>query len=279
MLCGMTVIYPEYVCNEGLPPAPCCENVPPWVPAPHKVGKMHLLNVQLFPEKGPDLTKYPFNLPLFHQTQRIAFTSPVTFFVGENGTGKSTLLKALANKCRIQIWKDEEGTRFDRSPYEDRLYQFIDIQWADGPVPGSFFDAEVYRNFALYVDQWAAADPGLLNYFGGKSLITQSHGQSLMSFFRARYGIKGLHLLDEPETALSPKSQIKLLKLLDKMSRTQAVQFIVATHSPILLACPRAVIFSFDKTPVSSIFYEDTHHYRIYRDFMTDRKQFLQRPD
>lgn len=238
---------------------------------------MHLLNVRLFPEKGPDLTVYPFNLPLFHHTQRIAFSSPVTFFVGENGTGKSTLLKALANKCRIQIWKDEEGTRFERNPYEDRLYQFIDIQWADGPVTGSFFDAEVYRNFALYVDQWAASDPGLLNYFGGKSLISQSHGQSLMSFFKARYGIRGLHLLDEPETALSPRSQIGLLKLLEEMSRSEAVQFIVATHSPILLACPGATIFSFDQTPVSPISYEDTTHFKIYRDFMTNRGKYLKK--
>jgi len=236
---------------------------------------LHLLGVQLFPEKGPNLSVYPFNLPLFHHTQHIEFASPVTFFVGENGTGKSTLLKALARKCGIQIWKDEEGTRFDRNPYEDRLHQFIDIQWADGPVPGSFFDAEVYRNFALYVDQWAAADPGLLNYFGGKSLVSQSHGQSLMSFFRSRYGIRGLHLLDEPETALSPRSQIALLKLLEEMSRTAPVQFIVATHSPILLACPGAKILSFDTTPVSAITYEDTAHYRLYRDFMTDRSRFL----
>ncbi len=236
---------------------------------------MHLKSISLFPEKGPTLSRYPFNLPLFHNTDKLEFTAPVTFFAGENGTGKSTLLKAIAKKCRIHIWKDEEGTRFDSNPYEDKLFQFMDVHWTDGPVPGSFFDSEIYRDFALYLDEWAANDPGMLDYFGGKSLMIQSHGQSLMSFFTSRYRIRGLHLLDEPETALSPKSQIELLHLLKTMSRKGQVQFIIVSHSPILLACPGAVIYSFDQTPVASIPYEETDHYRIYRDFMRDRSGFL----
>jgi len=236
---------------------------------------MYLKRVRLYPEKGPTLEHYPFNLPVFHETESIEFKAPVTFFVGENGTGKSTLLRALANKCRIHVWKDDEGPRFDRNPYEDKLFEFIDIQWADGPVPGSYFDAEIYRDFALYVDEWAAADPGLLAYFGGKSLMTQSHGQSLMSFFKARYRIRGIHLMDEPETALSPKTQIELLQLLKELSRTGSVQFIIATHSPILLACPGAVIYTFDRIPVSTVDYEDTVHYRLYRDFMADRSKYV----
>ncbi len=236
---------------------------------------MHLKRVCLYPEKGPTMDHYPFNLPVFHQTDHIEFTVPVTFFVGENGTGKSTLLKALARKCRIHIWKDEEGARFDRNPYEDKLSEFINVSWVDGPVPGSYFDSEIYRDFATYVDEWAAADPGQLAYFGGKSLMTQSHGQSLMSYFSTRYRIRGLYLLDEPETALSPKSQIELLQVLRNMGSTGQVQFIVATHSPILLACPGAAIYSFDSMPVAPMDYEDTAHYRIYRDFMMDRRKFL----
>lgn len=236
---------------------------------------MHLDYVHLYPEKGPTLTQYPFNLRVFHETPGIAFTSPVTFLVGDNGTGKSTLLKALAEKCRIHIWKDVEGTRFQNNPYEDKMHEFIAVQWTDGPVPGSYFDSEIYKDFAAYVDEWAAADPDFLEYFGGKSLVAQSHGQSLMSFFKARYQIKGLHLLDEPETALSPKSQIELLRVLRETSREKPVQFIIATHSPILLACPGAVIYSFDRTPIASVAYEDTDYYRIYRDFMADRSRFM----
>ena len=121
-------------------------------------------------------------------------------------------------------------------------------------------------------------DPGLLEYFGGKSLISQSHGQSLMAFFKSRLKIKGLYILDEPETALSPKSQLTLLSLLKEASLTGQAQFIIATHSPILLACPGAQIMTFDEIPVRRIAYEDTDHYRIYRDFMADPQKFLPKP-
>ena len=106
--------------------------------------------------------------------------------------------------------------------------------------PGSFFGSSVFQDFARILDDWASTDPGQLAYFGGKSLLTQSHGQSIMSFFKARYAIKGLYLLDEPETALSPRTQIELLDLLTTMSAAGHAQFIIATHSPILLSCPGA---------------------------------------
>jgi len=106
-------------------------------------------------------------------------------------------------------------------------------------------------------------------------LTTQSHGQSLMSFFRSRYQIKGLYLLDEPETALSPRSQIELLDILKNMSAAGHAQFIIATHSPLLLACPGAIIYTFDNSPVQQIQYEQTGHYSLYKDFMMDRNKYL----
>lgn len=106
-------------------------------------------------------------------------------------------------------------------------------------------------------------------------MITQSHGQSLMALFKARYELKGLYLLDEPETALSPKSQLELLKILNKQGSKDHAQFIVASHSPILLACPGAEIYSFDHIPLTRVEYEDTEYYKIYKSFMNDRTRYF----
>ena len=119
-------------------------------------------------------------------------------------------------------------------------------------------------------------DPGLLDYFGGKSLMIQSHGQSLMSFFKSRFKIKGLYLLDEPETALSPTTQIELLKLIAKMGQSGHAQFIIATHSPILLACPQATLYRFSAASLEPIKYEDTEHFQVYKSFMRDPNRYIQ---
>ena len=214
---------------------------------------MHLKCVRLFPEQYPTNQRYPFNQPIFQQTTQLIFSKPITFFVGENGTGKSTLLQAMCRKCDIHIWHGIDRPRAQVNPYEEMLYRYVTVEWANGKVPGSFFASDLFQHFAQLLDEWATDDPGMLRYFGGQSLLTQSHGQSLMSLFRNRYKIPGLYLLDEPETALSPKSQLGLLHILRTMSQAGHAQFLIATHSPILLACPNADIFSFDTIPVSSI--------------------------
>ncbi len=237
---------------------------------------MHLKSVTLQAENYPTREHYPFNLPVFHLTKCVPFPTPVTLFVGENGTGKSTLMEAICRQCGIHIWQDTGKVRYQRNPYEDKLSGCLELEWANGKVPGSFFGSDVFGYFTQVLDEWAASDPGQLKYFGGSSLVTKSHGQSLMAYFRARYQIEGLYLLDEPETALSPRSQLELLDLLDRMSRQGHAQFIVATHSPILLACPGATIYSFDRIPLAPVAYEETEHYRIYRNFMQDPLEYLQ---
>lgn len=236
---------------------------------------IHLKRILLFPEKYPTRDHYPFSKKIFRETRAIDLHSPITFFVGENGTGKSTLLEALAIRCSIHIWRDTERIHFEDNPYEKWLWRFLRLEWADGAVAGSFFSSELFNHFAQNLDDWAASDPEMLKYFGGKSLLSQSHGQSLMSYFRARYQIRGLYLLDEPETALSPRSQLEFVRLLDRIVRQGHAQFVIATHSPIILACPGAGIYSFNEIPIRPIGYEETEHYRIYRDFMADPKAYL----
>jgi len=236
---------------------------------------MHLSGVDLDPERYPVTDAYPFNLPILDHHETIRFERPVTLFVGENGSGKSTVLSAIARRCRVHQWRREGRQRATHNPWEDRLGEFIRVDWANGRVPGSYFASDTFNDFAVILDEWAHDDPGQLKYFGGESLLTQSHGQSLMSYFRARYPIRGLYLLDEPETALSPRTQLELLKLLVEIAREGDSQFIIATHSPILLACPDATLLSFDGGEVSPIAYEDTDHYRVYRDFMADPSGFI----
>jgi predicted ATPase len=236
---------------------------------------MHLKSVALRPAQYPVKDRYPFNLPVFNQSEQIVFSTSITLFVGENGTGKSTLIQAIARACGIHIWQDEERKRAEHNPYEDKLSEHTSVEWVNGPVQGSFFGSSVFQDFVRILDDWAAVSPGLLQYFGGQSLMTQSHGQSIMSFFNARYQIKGLYLLDEPETALSPKTQLKLLDLLVRTGVAGHAQFIVATHSPILLACPEATILSFDHIPIREVHYEETEHYKLYKGFMEDRQKCI----
>ncbi|MDD1672591.1 MAG: AAA family ATPase, partial [Methanomicrobiales archaeon] len=151
----------------------------------------------------------------------------------------------------------------------------LDIEWTSERVPGAFFASEMFLHFAQILDEWAVADPGILTYFGNESLMEKSHGQSHMAYFRHRFRIKGLYLLDEPENALSPRMQLELLKLFQELNTLGTTQFIIATHSPILLAFPDAEIYSFDHTPIQKVAYEETDYYQIYRDFLTNRERYL----
>lgn len=107
---------------------------------------MHLLEIQFFPENYPTSEAYPFHLPVFQKTRRMTLSTPVTFMAGENGTGKSTLLRALCNRCGIHIWEDEPGKRTQHNPHEENLYQHIKVQWTDKKVPGSFFRPGTHTN-------------------------------------------------------------------------------------------------------------------------------------
>jgi predicted ATPase len=228
---------------------------------------MHLERLIFQRDRFPVLDVYPFNLGILRSTPALDLPTPVTFFVGENGSGKSTLLRAIARRCGIHIWEGLERTRLSNNPLEEELYKYIEVQWSKTPVPGSFFAAELFRGFSQSVDEWAINDPEVLETYGGKSLLVQSHGQSHLAFFTHRFRLEGLYLLDEPENALSPNNQLLFRDLLGKIAITGKGQFILATHSPLLLSLPGACIYCFDQLPLKPVEFEETEHFQVYKKF------------
>jgi predicted ATPase len=236
---------------------------------------MYITEIELETDRYPTKGCYPFNIPTLSTPQKLSLDKPVVFFVGENGSGKSTLLEALCRKCGIHIWDKPKRHIAHENPYETRLSDYVDVTWANGRVPGSLFRAETFREFADFIDDVALCDPGRLKYHGGRILNVLSHGQGILSYLATRYQIKGLYFLDEPEAALSPTSQIKFLKLLQGLSAQGHAQFIIATHSPILLALPGAQIYSFDPPEIAEVQYTETEHYRLYKQFLADPGAYL----
>jgi len=237
---------------------------------------MHITKVRINSDDYPTSRYYPFNIPALRETPILTFKKPVVFFVGENGSGKSTLLEAITRKCGVTIWDKPRRHVAHNNPYETRLADYVTVTWANGHVPGSLFRAETFRDFADFLDDVALCDPGRLKYHGGKILNTLSHGEAILTYFGGRYHVKGLYFLDEPESALSPSAQVRFLKLLQRLEVEGHAQFIMATHSPILLAYPGAQIFNFDSPCIEEVDYEDTAHYRLYKQFFTDRSAFLE---
>ena len=236
---------------------------------------MYLSKVRINSGRYPTDRFYPFNLPILRDTAELTFTKPVALFVGENGSGKSTLLEAITRKCGVHIWHKPKRHAAHNNPYETRLADYITHTWLNGQVPGSLFRAETFHDFADFLDDVALCDPGRLKYHGGRILNTLSHGEGILSYFSGRYHIKGIYFLDEPEAALSPTSQVKFLQLLQQLEAVGHAQFIIATHSPILLAYPGGQIYSFDSPRIEEVAYEDTTHYRIYKQFFVDRTVFF----
>jgi predicted ATPase len=243
---------------------------------------MRLQAVEIRGDEFPDHEAYPFNVAPLQGRQELRFGRSISFFVGENGSGKSTLIDAIARRCGLHVWA--EPKRGAAPPAyrpgapvrpRGRLSDYVRVTVAGGPVRGGMFSAESFREWAEFLDDVSQIDPGQAKYQGGLGITKRSHGEGLLAYFRGRYQIPGLYFLDEPESALSPASQVDLLRLLDEYGRRGHAQFIVATHSPILMALREAQVFHFGDSAIEETRYEDTPHYRLYRDFMADPGSFL----
>jgi predicted ATPase len=231
-------------------------------------GAPFLHRIETLPEKI-DPTRYPFNIRAFSHGIDLALRSKVTFFVGENGSGKSTLLEALAECCGFN---PEGGNRdHHRATFADRspLAQALRLSWLPKVTEGFFMRAESFYNFATYIEK--VSD---FRAYGGKSLHEQSHGESFISLFANRFE-QGIYILDEPEAALSPQRQLSFLKIIHDLATPGHAQFLIATHSPIILSYPGAVLFSLDGDTIQEISYRETKHFLITRDFLNSPERFF----
>ncbi|MFC4403900.1 AAA family ATPase [Gracilibacillus xinjiangensis] len=236
---------------------------------------MFLRNIQLQREKIDSFSSYPFSIPAIRQFHELEITKPVTFFIGENGTGKSTLLEAIADKCEFNTAGGGRNNLYQVDSAASDLGDYIRLAWLPKVTNGFFLRAESFYNFATHLDQVEAEAMKPYAAYGGKSLHHQSHGESFLSLFLNRFRGKAIYLLDEPEAALSPNRQFTFLRILHDLSRNQECQFIIATHSPILLGYPDAMILSFDNGMIEPVEYEETDHYRVTKYFLQHREKFL----
>lgn len=264
---------------------------------------LHLKSISITQRQDQENAKFPFNLPIVASLEEIEFSSQVTFFVGENGSGKSTLLEAIA--CAAgSITVGSESVKTDKSLGAVRkLAQELHLSWQKRTHKGFFLRAEDFFGYARKLSQMRqefeadlkdvdkeyegrskmAADYARMPYSRelhdikqqyGKELDTYSHGESFLTLFQSRFVPNGFYLLDEPEAPLSPIRQLAFISALKSMVEQDA-QFIIATHSPIIMAFPQAVILSFDSARIQQVNYADLEHVKLTRSFLNNPDAYL----
>jgi predicted ATPase len=217
-----------------------------------------------------DIEEYYNNISAIRNMDLINFKNKITFFVGENGSGKSSLLEAIAIKYGFNPEGGSINYNFSTKPTHSELSDILVLSKGLHAKDGFFLRAESFYNVASYIDDIGV---DLIGY-GGESLHKQSHGESFMSLINNRFRGNGLYILDEPEAALSPQRQLSLLIIINELVNNNS-QFIIATHSPILLGIEDATIYSFDNEQIRQVAYEETESYRITKLFIENRSLLL----
>lgn len=218
---------------------------------------------------------YLNDIPIIKNLDILTFDSPITFFVGENGTGKSTLLEAIAIKYGFNPEGGTLNFNFHTNNTHSSLYRSLILDRGyRRPKEGFFLRAESFYNVATQLEEYENSAPDPFYNYGGKSLHHQSHGESFLTLIQYRFNQNSLYILDEPEASLSPQRQLTLLIKIYELSK-EGTQFIIASHSPILLGIPNAKILNFDNNKIAPIKYKDTESYKITELFINNRAGLL----
>ena len=238
----------------------------------------YISEIRLKREAVESFDRYPFSLAAVRPLESIELHPAVTFFVGENGSGKSTLLEAIAVACGFNAEGGSKNFQFGTRDSHSELHRFLRISRGyPRPIDGYFLRAESFFNVATEIEK-LDAEPGnappIGPAYGMRPLHEQSHGESFLSLLLNRFRGRGLYFMDEPEAALSPKRQLSVLTRMHDLVQEKS-QFLIATHSPILMAYPNAYIYSFSQDGIERTAYEDTEHYRVTRDFLSHPKRML----
>ena len=233
--------------------------------------KPYLQHVRLREDTDIDYAAFPFSLPAIRELTQLDFSPDVTVFVGENGSGKSTMLEAISLALGFGPEGGTKNVQFSTADTISDLYRSLRVSKSFGKPQDSYFlRAESFYNVATYMDE-----VGYLDGYGGKSLHAQSHGEAFMAVLTEKFRGRGLYLLDEPEAALSPNRQLAALSAIHRLVLDQS-QFVIATHSPIMLSYPRATIYQFESAGIREVAYEETEHYAVTRDFLNHYKRRLE---
>ncbi|MCC6487713.1 MAG: AAA family ATPase [Candidatus Hydrogenedentes bacterium] len=233
--------------------------------------KPYLREVSLRDGSGIDFDEYPFNIPSVRLMNTVQFHPDVTFLAGENGSGKSTVLEGIALALGYGPEGGTVNVQFQTAESVSSLHRALRLGRSfKKPKDGYFLRAESFFNVATYMDE-----VGYLGGYGDRSLHARSHGEAFMALLTHKLRGKGLYLLDEPEAALSPNRQLAALAAIHRLVQDDS-QFIIATHSPILLAYPNARILRLDDSGISEVQYESTEHYAVTRDFLNNYPRRLE---
>jgi predicted ATPase len=242
------------------------------------IPSQYVNRITLQRDKVDSFDRYPFSLAAVRSLDRIDLHPKVTFFIGENGSGKSTLLEAIAVSLGFNAEGGTKNFHFGTRSSHSELHQYLRVaKGLKRPRDGFFLRAESFFNVATEIEKLDAEPsfgPPIIDSYGGRSLHEQSHGESFLALMTERFGGHGVYILDEPEAALSPQRQLAVLSRIHDLILDDS-QFIIATHSPILMAYPDACIYHCSADGIAQVAYEDTEHFQVTRDFLASPARML----